>query len=356
MTPLSSHERFKRMFAHKEADRIPIIDGPWGSTIEHWQQQGMPVDVDFVDYFDIDKTAMIGIDISPQYPVKVIEDTEQYTIVTSAYGVTMRNWKHAGSVPEFLDFTIVDPASWQEAKVRMTPDEARIPWDYLKQNFSKWRDEGRWISGNLWFGFDITHSWTVGTERVLEALIDDPDWLEDMFDHFLAVNLKLMDRVWEEGYHFDEVFWCDDMGYKGHTFFSPAMYRRLLKPYHKKAVDWAHDHGIVARLHSCGDVRTLIPDLIEIGMDGLNPIEVKAGMDPVLIKQQYGDVLTLHGGLNAAIWGDRDRFEAEMKKVLPVVKQNGGYICSSDHSVPDSVTLEDFRAFVELAKKLGSYE
>ncbi len=356
MSPLTTHERFSRMFAHKEADRVPIIDSPWGSTIEKWHQQGMPEGVDFTDFFDIDKTAGIGVDISPQYPVKLIEETEQYTITTSAYGVTMKNWKHAGSVPEFLDFTIVDPDSWQIAKARMVASDDRIPFDHLKQNYAQWRKDGRWISAHLWFGFDITHSWTVGTERVLEALIEQPEWLEDMFSHFLTVNLQLLDRVWDEGYHFDEIFWCDDMGYKGHTFFSPAMYRRILKPYHQKAIEWAHSHGIMAHLHSCGDIRMLLPDLLEIGLDGLNPIEVKAGMDPIIIKQQYGDKLTLHGGLNAAIWGEREKFEAAMHHVLPVVKQNGGYICSSDHSVPDSVSLEDFRAFVELAKKLGSYE
>ena len=58
------------------------------------------------------------------------------------------------------------------------------------------------------------------------------------------------------------MFWYDDMGT---TFFSPDMYRRMLKPYHTKAVKWAHDHAIVAQLHSCGDVRTLVPDLLETG-------------------------------------------------------------------------------------------
>jgi len=66
------------------------------------------------------------------------------------------------------------------------------------------------------------------------------------------------------------------MGYKGTQLFSVDMYRELLKPYHKKAVEWAHSKGIKAHLHSCGDVNPIIPELIEIGVDALNPLEVKS--------------------------------------------------------------------------------
>lgn len=89
-----------------------------------------------------------------------------------------------------------------------------------------------------------------------------------------------------------------------------------------------------------------------MGLDALNPLEVKAGMDPVLLKQQYGDRLVLHGGVNAVLWDKVDEIKAEMERVIPVIKENGGFIFSSDHSVPSSVSLEDFRRIVELAKKL----
>ena len=65
---------------------------------------------------------------------------------------------------------------------------------------------------------------------------------------------------------------------------------------------------------------------------------------------------TLHGGINAVLWDDTEAIEAEMRRVIPVVKENGGYIFSSDHSVPSSVSLEGFRYIVDLAKELGSYD
>lgn len=354
--PMTSYERFKRMFEHRDADRVPIIDGPWSTTIERWRAEGMPEGVSFVDYFDLDRVAGFGVDNSPRYESKVVEETDEYVVRTTGWGATLRSWKHVTSTPEFLDFTIKDRQSWESARARMTPSDDRIPWERLKADYAGWRDSGCWIEAGLWFGFDVTHAWAVGTERLLMAMVEDPEWCSDMFNHFLDVQLALLDRVWEAGYTFDAVRWPDDMGYKYNQFFSLRTYRELLKPVHKRAVDWAHAHGAKAALHSCGDINPFVPELVEIGLDALNPLEVKAGMNPIDLKQRYGDKLVFHGGINATLWDNPEAIEAEITRVLPVMKQNGGYIFSSDHSVPSSVSLEDFRRITDLAKKLGSYE
>ncbi|MGC9468876.1 MAG: uroporphyrinogen decarboxylase family protein [Anaerolineae bacterium] len=352
---MSSHERIRRMYEHREADRVPVTDDPWNATIERWHREGMPESVSYVEFFGLDKIAHIGVDNSPRYPAQIVEETEDYVVETTAWGATLRNWKHIASTPEFLDFRITDPNSWQDAKARMQPTEDRIPWERLRANYGTWREEGFWIEAGLWFGFDVTHSWTVGTERLLIALLDEPSWCIDMFNHFLDVNIALLDRVWEAGYTFDAVSWPDDMGYKQNQFFSIRTYRKLLKPVHKRAVDWAHAKGVKVRLHSCGDVRPFLPEFLEIGIDGLNPLEVKAGMEPIAIKETYGSDLLLHGGINAVLWDDKEAIAAEMRRVVPVLKERGGYIFSSDHSVPSSVSLENFRYIVNLAKELGSY-
>jgi uroporphyrinogen decarboxylase len=356
MHPMTSHERFARMFAHQEADRVPIIDSPWGATIERWQREGMPADVSYVDYFDLDRFVSLSLtDNSPRYPARTISETEEEIAYTSSWGVTMKQWKHAASTPEFLDFTIVDGDAWRKAKERIAPTRDRVNWALLERDYQTWREQGAWIAPVVWFGFDVTHSWMVGTERVLVAMAEDPDWIVDMWRTELDTDLALLDLVWEAGYTFDSILWYDDMGYKQNQFFSKRMYRSLLKPFHQKAIDWAHAKGIKAHLHSCGDVRPLVPELVEMGLDALNPLEVKAGMDPCLLKQQYGKDLVFHGGINAVLWDQPEAIRAEMEAVVPVMKENGGYIFSSDHSVPSTVSLEDFRRIVALAKELGSY-
>lgn len=344
------------MFEHREADRVPVLDMPWASTVERWRREGMPADANYTEYFGLDKVDRLGFDNSPQYDARVIEETAEYKITTTAWGTTVRNWTHAGGVPEFLEFTVVDPDAWRKTKERITPSRDRIDWKRLQTDYRRWQKTGTWTTLEFFFGFDVTHSHIVGTERVLMAMAEQPEWMVDMFNHLLDVDIALAEMVLAEGYQFDDIFWCDDMGYKGKPFFSLNMYRELLKPVHKRAVDWAHSKGMKARLHSCGDIRTLVPDLVEIGIDMLNPIEVKAGMDPIALKRQYGDRLAFHGGLNVVLYDHPEQLWEEMHRVIPVMKKGGGYMISSDHSVPESVSLDSFREFVRLAKELGAYE
>jgi len=355
VSEMTSHERFQRMFEHREADRIPIIDGPWGATIERWQREGMPKDVSFVDFFGLDHVVTISADITPRYEAKTLEETDEYRIFTTGWGATLKQWTHAASTPDFLDFKVTTPGAWKDAKARMTPTRDRIDWKNLERNYKTWRDSGCWICAGFWFGFDVTHAWMVGTERLLMAMVDDPEWVIDIWNHYLDMDIALFDMVWDAGYEFDSIAWPDDMGYKHNQFFSLDMYREMLKPVHKRAIDWAHAKGIKAELHSCGDVNPLVPELIGMGLDALNPLEVKAGMDPVRLKRTYGDDLVFRGGINAVLWDDTDAIEAEMRKVVPVMKESGGYVFSSDHSVPSSVSLENFRYIVDLAKELGKY-
>ena len=353
---MTTKERFARMFAHQEADRVPIIDGPWAGTIRRWHKEGLPENVSWVDYFDVDHVAGTGVDNSPRYPVKLIEETDRYVISTTPWGVTLKYIKEEDSTPEFLDYKVITPEVWEEAKARMWADlDTRVNWEYLKNAYPVWQKEGMWVEAGFWFGFDVTHSWMMGTENVLIAMHEDPEWMSDIFNTYLDIDIAVYEKIWDAGYRFDCISWPDDMGYKGTTFFSLDMYRDIIKPIQKRAVDWAHNRGVYTRLHSCGNVMSFVPDLVEIGIDALNPLEIKAGMDPVKLKETYGDVLTLHGGVNAVLWDDRDAIVAEIERLVPILKQNGGYIFSSDHSIPNSVSLSNFAAIIETVKRAGAY-
>ena len=351
---LTSRERFRRMYEHREADRIPIMDSPWNETIDRWVSEGMPTR-DYISHFNLDKFVRVGTDNSPQLPAAVLEETDDYVIRTTEWGATTRTFKHKTTTPEHLGFKINTPDAWNAIKDRIQPTDDRIPWDMLKQNYRRWREEGYWLIGGLWFGFDITHSYMVGTEDMLVAMYEEPEWVMDMFERELDVSIKLLERMWDAGYTFDEIHWYDDMGYKGTQFFSLDMYREMLKPFHQRAIDWAHQHGCYARLHSCGDIMPLVPELVDMGLDGLNPLEVKAGMDPVALKKAFGDRLLFHGGINAVNWDKRDVILEEIDRVIPVMKENGGYIFASDHSIPPHVSLQDFTQIINRIMEIGRY-
>lgn len=356
MIQLSERERILRTYKRQETDRIPMVDSAWGGTIRRWHNEGMPKNIPWEQYFGFDKAVRIQPDNSPRFERKIIETTDRYQIRTTKWGVTQKVFNELDSTPENLKFYYDSSDKWEEAKAAMmTYHEDRIPWKYLEENYPKWKAEGRFLQLVIWFGFDVAHSHMIGTENVLIGMYEEPEWITDVFDTYLNTSLDLCQRILDAGYEFDGIFWYDDMGYKGSPFFSPTLYRELLKPYHKKAVDWAHERGMVTELHSCGFIEPLLPDIVETGVEMLNPLEIKAGMDPFKLKSLYGDKLAFHGGINAQLWDNIDLVKQEMMRIIPALKEGGGYIFASDHSIPNSVSLQNMTEIARLAHELGKY-
>lgn len=356
MVELTSKERMLRTYRRQEIDRIMMIDSAWAGTQKRWYAEGMPAGVDWRKYFGFDNVIRVCPDNSPRFEYKVLDKTDRYRIETTSWGQTKRVFNALDSTPEVLDNYYCDSDRWAEAKARMLEyHDNRIPWDYLKKNYPIWKKEGLFTQLTVWFGFDVAHSHMIGTENVLVGMYDEPEWITDVFDTYLNTSLDLCQKILDAGYEFDGIFWYDDMGYKNSPFFSPSMYRELLKPYHKKVIDWAHERGMVTELHSCGFIEPLVGDLVEIGLEMLNPLEIKAGMDPFKLKNLYGDKLAFHGGINAQLWDDIDKVKAEMERIIPVMKEGGGYVFASDHSIPNSVSFENMKQIAELAHKLGKY-
>ena len=356
MAKLTERERIIRTYKRQDVDRIPMLDSPWAGTLKRWQNEGLPAGVEWEDHFGFDKWIRICPDNSPRYEKKVLEQTDRYRIETTEWGATQKVFNDLDSTPEVLEFYYDSSDKWEEAKAAMlTPHDDRIDWKYLEENYPKWKADGNFLQLNVWFGFDVAHTRLTGTENMLIGMYEEPEWVTDIFDTYLNTSLDLCQKILDAGYEFDGIFWYDDMGYKGSPFFSPDDYRTLLKPYHKKAVDWAHERGLLTEMHSCGFIEPLLPDIVDTGLEMLNPLEVKAGMDPGRLKKLYGDKLVFHGGINAQIWDDIDLVKAEMERIIPVMKEGGGYVFASDHSIPNSVTYENMREIAELAHKLGKY-
>lgn len=355
MKELTTRQRMSLVFEHRQPDRLPIFDTPWAGTLSRWHREGMPEGVDYTDYFGLDKIGAYMPDNSPRYPAKILEQNGVYKIYTTVWGATQKELIGEDTTPEFLNYKVNTREAWEEAKKRMTPDPSRIDWAYLKKNYPIWQQTGAWKLAQLWFGFDVTHSWMAGTDTVLIAMLEDPDWCVDMFNHFLDVQLALYEKIFNEGYTFDCVWWWDDMGYSHRQFFSLDTYRELLKPVHRRAIDWAHSKGMKAEMHSCGDINPFVPELVGMGLDALNPLEVKAGMDPLALKAQYGSRLVLHGGVNALLWNDLPALYRELDRCLPVLGRDGGYIFATDHSIPNTVSLGDFADVVKKVKALSTF-
>lgn len=156
---------------------------------------------------------------------------------------------------------------------------------------------------------------------------------------------------------FDGARFSDDMGYRNGPLFSPRLYRELFQPGLKRLCGFFHERGLFTILHSCGNVNALIPDIIQTDFDSLNPLEVKAGMDLLKLKKEYGEDLCFMGGIDARMMSASEPIIVEeIRSKVTEAKKGGGYIFHSDHSVPDTVSLDQFKHIVELAFEYGSYE
>jgi len=237
----------------------------------------------------------------------------------------------------------------------MTPTPDRINWKYLEENYDGWRARGHWIVGGGWFGFDVLHSWFVGTQRVLTAMVDDPEWVKDMIDTMCELNLALLAMAWDRGYKFDMFTWPDDLAFVKGPFFSPRLYREVVQPSHRRACEWTHDRGAFTLLHTDGNVWPLMDDIVAAGVDAMQPLEQKAGMDPIALKAKYGDRLVLEGGIDVRKMSQSARIEEEIRTKIGAAKVGGGYCYHSDHSVPSDVSFGDYCKVMALVKHYGRY-
>jgi len=348
-------ERILAALNHKEADRVAFTDSLWETTIARWRREGLPRNVAPENYFEFE-IAQFGPDTSFMLRKKIIDETDEYIIFTDDSGSTLKNWKRKTSTPELIDFNLTTRERWSELKERLVFKKNRIKWKADEPRLRRAQKKGLFKTFSSGIGYD-RFSTIMGPMTLLPALLTDPDWITDIFSTHFKLVLECAEEMFGMGYDFDGAFVFDDLGYKNGPFFSTALYRAILQPHHKRLCDFFHARGLKVILHSCGNVQAHIPALIEAGFDCLQPLEVKAGMDVLKLKKEYGDVLAFMGGIDVRKMSHPDPavIEEEIREKITFAKKGGGYIYHSDHSVPDDVSFSRYRLIRDLVLRHGSY-
>jgi len=353
---MTARERYLAALNHREADRVPITDSPWTHTIKRWRSEGLPEDKSPAEYFGYDELLGQGADLSFQFTHETLEETDTYTIRRDANGATRRTFKDHESTPELIDNTIKDRRSWQEHKPRLAWNDKRVDWEKALQTNRAARERGAFICFSGVIGYDRVQGF-VRSDNLLMAIADDPAWVKDMFDTTADLVITACEEMMGRGFEFDAAFMFDDLGYRNATMFSPAAFRALEFPSQQRTYGFFHRKGLKTLLHSCGRVRALAPQLVEAGLDCLQPLEVKSGMDLVELKREFGEVLAFMGGIDVRAMANPDpaAIEREISTKIPVAKRGGGYIYHSDHSVPSNVSFAQYQRVMELVRKYGAF-
>lgn len=352
---MTDKERILAAINHKEADQVPMWENFWGSTIARWHSEGLPEDADLVSYFGLDPQHVTSVDWTLQFPSEAIEETDEYVISRTSNGVMQKSFKGHDSTPYWWDFTVTDRKSWEEHRSRFAWNETRIDVQGAKSAWEANRDKFH-VYMPACLGFE-KFKYVMGMEGILITMAADPEWAGEMFMSTGTLAVEGLEYLIGHGFEFDAAFITEDMGYRDRGFFSPKAYREMIMPCQKLFCDFCHARGIKVMLHTCGMNMELVPLYIEAGFDVLNPLEVKAGMDIFRLKKDFGDVLALWGGIDVRAIADPDPsvLEKEIRDKVAMARQGGGYIFSSDHSIPDNVSLERYRHMLELGRKYGSF-
>ncbi len=360
MQPMTGYERTRNILKRQPVDRIGVFEHFWDDTQRIWTEKGwMKSGESYEDHFNYDLqlfwafNTVADLDFVPV----TVEETDETILQRDGNGALLRRHKLHDTTPEHVDFMVKERKAWEEiAKPRLTADRRRINFEGYRKAKQHAAEMGRFF---CWSGvnvFEMMHP-LCGHENMLMGMALDPEWVKDMVDTYSRLTIELQEILFsEEGYP-DGIWFYEDMGYKQHPFMSPRMYREIIQPGHSLTVQWAKDKGLPVIMHSCGYVEPLLPGMIEAGIDCLQVIEVKAGMDLLKLYENFGDRLSFMGGIDVRVLYNNDlrEIDAELEAKIPVVKGKFGYVLHSDHSIPSNVTHDTYQYFINKGIELGSY-
>ncbi|MBM3130501.1 MAG: hypothetical protein FJ009_17970 [Chloroflexi bacterium] len=200
-----------------------------------------------------------------------------------------------------------------------------------------------------------------GFDTFLEDLAAQPAFAEELLERIFIVENDIISTFLDAvGAHLDVFAFKDDLAMQSGPVISPRMYRQFIKPYQKKLIETIK-RKTRAKIwyHSCGAVYYAIRDLIEIGVDILNPIQVAAeGMDTARLKREFGDALCFWGAIDTQHvlpFGSPQEVETEVKTRLRDLAPGGGYILASVHNIEADVAGKNICAMSDAARRWGKY-
>jgi uroporphyrinogen decarboxylase len=196
-----------------------------------------------------------------------------------------------------------------------------------------------------------------GMERFLEDLLVNKDYAHELIDRVAGFYLAAGVRLVRMGC--DILLAGDDVGTQDRMLISPALWREFVKPRYGRlfAAYKRENPGLRIAVHICGSIEPIIDDLVEVGVDILNPVQPLA-MSPARLKKRFGDRLSFWGAVDdqrVLPFGSPREVEAEVRRRIAELAPGGGYILCSSHNVQPATPIENIHAFYRAAHEAGAY-
>jgi uroporphyrinogen decarboxylase len=401
MTPRS---RVLKTLSHEEPDRVPIDIGATRSTginaiaynnlKKYLKYNGRPTKLfDILQqlaWIDDDVLKYFNADVKPVH--RVVQD----------FGIKINKWKRGeltdgspASVPENFEPLIEEDCIaliQDENIIAKRPKEgfyfdrvyhplanvdsiqdlkSSFKWEkisqeetqYLSETASAIRKETDYaIIGNFGGSLLETSHKLRGFEQFMLDLASDRKFAEYLLDLLVESHLQDLETYINAiGVDADIIQFSDDFGSQEGMLISPQLYRDVFKPRERKMWNFVKKNSKYAIfLHSCGSVYRIIPDLIEAGLDIINPVQISArDMEPERLKQEFGNDLVFWGGgcdtQSVLPRGSLKDIEEEVKKNISIFAQGGGFVFAPVHNIQADITAERITKLYESARIHGGY-
>lgn len=324
---MTSKERAAAVCKNKPYDRLPMWYGGAEETTRNLEKfLGAATEREAMDKLGIDYATVRPRYIGP--PLRTHEDGS----VDSVWGVRRHGFQygqaanhplaHAETIADIENYPWPRPEWWD---ARFTDEDQKLCKDYF-------------VIGGAWSPYFHEVIELLGMEKCFMDMYDNPALVEALVEKVFAVYYDQTEKALALNPGcIDMIFFGNDFGSQRALLCSREMWRRFFMPPIKRLVELAHRHSLPCALHSCGDIHEIIPDLIDIGVDILNPIQVFAEhMDPVVLKKQFGKDIIFFGGIDENIilsTGTEQRVRDETRRIIDILGSDGKYIVAPSHDL-----------------------
>ncbi len=365
-------ERVNRALRHQEPDRVPVSDFYWGGFLRRWRRElGLPPDTDIHRYYDLDLIVTTP-NMDPWIrPFDMIREAADEVVIKTGFGAVIHK-RFEFPMPEMRAWDVDTFDKLERAEFDDPRDRRRFfaegdnqiagVGDGFARNSPPWIETVKSLRPGIpVYGSIIEASECltrlVGQSNAMLWMGEDPDRMGRVINRIGAYYLEMAGaQIEAAGGLLDGFVIWGDVAYKQSTFMSPGYWREYFKPWVAKITALAHARGLPVMYHGCGNVAAIFRDFIEIGIDGYNPLEAKAGLDVVDLRRRFGHGIAFCGNSDVRVWesGDMEAVRREVLRKLNAAK-GGGYIFMSDHSVTSAVPGPVYDAIVKLVREAGTY-
>lgn len=351
MTP---KERIRAALAHKQTDRVPTtmqcVETAWENIMKYLNVETQE---DVLQHFEIDTRIM---DLPP-YKGELPEsftNKEGETVYTHPFGYQYINKWNGVEYNSHIITTPYDVIKSFEDLEKFDGwfDPDKFDYEAVTAFVKQHEDKAIRIG---WPGPYQVFTLLYNTEEFYVNMYEDPELIKAMLDRYCKAAYEIYERMYEAANNkVDIIRCCDDYGTQISTLFSPSMWNEFFAENTKMFVEQAHRHGAYYMQHSCGAVSAIIPNLIDCGVDALEPLQKVTGMEADRLKRDFGKQLCFQGGIDTQHilpHGTPEEVYEETTRVIRTLYKDGGYILCGSQDFEGDVPPENICALYEAAKQ-----